>query len=95
MNIEQLKKAFGFSNIGSILNEIKSISQNANISTILEENLIDLGEVTKFDRPKRNKSPLELPTSLGDVVHVDILFGAGTSIGGYRYALFLVDKATR
>ena len=95
MNMEQLQKSFGFRNISSILNEIKATSQNLNLSTTLEENIIDLGQVAKFDRPKRNTTPLELPTSLGDIVHADILFGAGTSIGGYRYALFLVDRATR
>ena len=38
---------------------------------------------------------LDLPTSFGDVVHLDVLYGAGTAFGGTKYALYLVDRATR
>ena len=42
-----------------------------------------------------DSTPLTLPQSFGDVVHCDILYGSNTSLKGYRYALFLIDKATR
>eukprot|EP00957_Ditylum_brightwellii_P176208 13417498-Ditylum_brightwellii.AAC.1 len=47
--------------------------------------------------PKRNRNTtlLQKPTTFGEVVHFDIVYGAGTSIGGYRYTLWLVDRATR
>jgi len=93
--MDQMRKMFGFRNIQSILNELKQTTQNLHISTTDSEPIIDLGEVSTINKPKRNTTPLNLPEQFGDLIHMDILFGSGTSIGGYRYALFLVDRATR
>ena len=93
--IDQLKRNFGFRNIQSILNEMKTTIDNLHVSTSDKEPITDLGEVTTINKPKRNTNPLNLPEKFGDLIHMDILFGSGTSIGGYRYALFLVDRATR
>jgi len=93
--IDQLKRNFGFRNIQSILNEMKTTINNLHISTSDKEPITDLGEVTTINKPKRNTTPLDLPERFGDMIHMDILFGSGTSVGGYRYALFLVDRATR
>eukprot|EP00957_Ditylum_brightwellii_P004578 347976-Ditylum_brightwellii.AAC.1 len=42
-----------------------------------------------------NKSPVQKPQEFGEVFHYDIVHGAGTAIGGYRYVLWLVDRASR
>jgi len=93
--IDQMRKMFGFRNIQSILAELKQTTQNLHVSTTDNEPIIDLGEVSTIPKPRRNTTPLNLPEKFGDLIHMDILFGSGTSIGGYRYALFLVDRATR
>eukprot|EP00957_Ditylum_brightwellii_P186085 14167881-Ditylum_brightwellii.AAC.1 len=43
----------------------------------------------------RNTTPITKPSTFREVVHFDIVYDAGTSIGGYRYALWLVDRVTR
>eukprot|EP00957_Ditylum_brightwellii_P016299 1225853-Ditylum_brightwellii.AAC.1 len=46
-------------------------------------------------KSKRNTDPITKPEKFGDVVHFDIVYSSGTAIGGYRYALWLVDRATQ
>ena len=55
----------------------------------------DYGEVATLPKRRRNKTPGDLPALFGDVLHYDIVYGANTVIGGYRYALFLVDTKPR
>ena len=93
--IDQLRRGISFRNISSIINELKQTATNFTISTMDKEPIIDIGEASTIDRPKSNKQALTLPKSPGDIVHADILFGSGTAIGGAKYALFLVDRATR
>ena len=95
LSIDQLKKGFGFRNIQSIIKELQQTSSKFRLSTLDKEPILDLGEVATIDRSKRNTTLLDLPRNLGDVVHMDILFGSNTAINGIKYALFIVDKATR
>ena len=44
---------------------------------------------------KRNTTPSNPPPNYSDIWHVDIGYGPTTAIGGIRYCLMLVDKATR
>ena len=94
--IDQLKKGFGFRNIENILPQIKETTQsNFSLTTKDKEKILDLGETATISKTKRNTNPLPLPQSFGDVMHMDIIYGTVTAIEGYRYALFIVDRATR
>ena len=93
---DQLRKAFGFRNIDPLLPQIQATSQhNFSISTKDREKIIDLGDVATIHRSKRNTTPLPLPHAFGDIMHMDIIFGSVTAIEGFRYGLFIVDRATR
>jgi len=92
---DQLKKYFGFRNVSTIIKELKETTTNFGISTMDSEPVLDIGETATIDKPRRNTEPLPLPINPGDIVHADILFGSGPAIGGARYALFLVDRASR
>ena len=94
-SVDQIRKGFGFKNVNSFLNELKTTSKKFSISTEDREPVLDIGEAATMDKPRRNTTPLPLPTSCGDIVHMDIVFGSGQSIKGYKYALFFVDRATR
>ena len=93
--MDQVQKAFGFRNVGSIINQIKETNENCLISTKDVEPILDLGQVASIDKPKRNTHPLPFPPNRGDVLHMDIIYGSGKSISGIKYALFIVDRATR
>jgi len=43
----------------------------------------------------KTKDPVEIPSNFGDVMHVGIVWGCNTRIGGAKYALFVVDRASR
>ena len=95
MSIDQLKKGFRFRNVQSIIKELQHTSEKFRLSTLDKEPILDLGEISTIDKSKRNTTPLDLPRNLGDVVHMNILFGSNTSLNGVKYALFIVNKATR
>ena len=94
--MDQLQRRLDFRNVASILPLIRATSQkNYSISTSDVEPIIDLGNTVTIDKSERSTIPLTLPNNFGDVVHVDILYGANTAHGGVKYALYLVDRATR
>jgi hypothetical protein len=53
-----------------------------------------LGDFATINNPAKGK-PLTTPCKYLDKVHLDIVFGDCLALGGYRYALVLVDVATR
>ena len=56
---------------------------------------MDLRTKYTINNNKRNTSLLPLPTNFESVIHMDILFGSKITISGIKYALFIVNKATR
>ena len=93
---DQLRQAFGFRNINKILPLLKQTSQHTfTISTQDAEPIIDLGAVATIKTPSRNTTPLSLPHKFGDLFHCDIVYGSETAYEGIRYALIMVDRATR
>ena len=95
LTVDQLRKGFGFRNINNFVKNLKTTATNFSISTMDREQVLDLGEVATMDKSKRNNTITSLPPNPGDIVHMDIIHGQGTAISGIKYALFLVDKATR
>ena len=93
--MDQVQKAFGFRNVSPIINQIKETNENCLISTKDVEPILDLGKVASIDKPKRNTHPLPFPPNRGDVLHMDIIYGSGKSISRVKYALFIIDRATR
>ena len=91
-----LRKGFGFRNTVTLANTIRDFTAKTfSLTTSDSPDIIDIGKIATIDKSKRTTTPLTLPNSFGDVVHCDILYGSTTSLKGFRYALFLIDKATR
>jgi transposase InsO family protein len=53
-----------------------------------------IGDYTTINNPPKGK-PLKKRRKYLEKVHLDIVFGDCVALGGYRYALILVDAATR
>mmetsp|Transcript_21148 Transcript_21148/g.26890 ORF Transcript_21148/g.26890 Transcript_21148/m.26890 type:complete len:438 (+) Transcript_21148:1038-2351(+) len=93
---EIFQKAVGFRNIHPLLKHMTRVSQNTlHVKDLGTYMVRDPGELATLPKSKRNTNPITKPEKFGDVVHFDIVYGLGTAIGGYRYALWLVDRATR
>ena len=91
-----MKPNFGFRQISHIIHEIKTVSErNFHISYNNNEPITSLGDVATISTPKRNHSPIPLPLQFDYIFHMDIVFGSKTAIGGIKYGLFLIDRATR
>jgi len=56
---------------------------------------MSLGSYATVPKAKRGTSLDRTSYKFLDAVHMDIAFGDCISVGGYRYALILVDRATR
>ncbi len=56
---------------------------------------ISLGLYMTIPKAPRGKSIDQTLSRYIDIVHIDIAFGDCASIGGYKYALIFVGRATR
>jgi hypothetical protein len=72
------------------------------ISTTKDGSFIDngkfpasIGAYTTIPKAPRGKLIDQTPSKYLDIVHLDIAFGNCMSIGGFKYALTFVDRATR
>ena len=55
----------------------------------------DPGDMATIPEKCRNTKPLKLPDRFGEVLHLDIIYGSGTAIGGYRYSLWFVYRRSK
>lgn len=95
-NWDLMQKSVGYMNMNLVLKHLKTIA----LDTILVPNLgrspiTDRGEVATLPKRKRNTKLRSRPENIGATVHYDIAHGTGTAIGGVRYVLVLIDKASK
>ena len=96
INVDELRKLIGFRNTDSIIPHLHECFQpNFHLSKLDREPVLNLGEVATIDKTKISKTPVPLPKHFGDVMHADIGYGCTAGIAGVKYALFIVDRATR
>ena len=96
LNRDDLHQSLGFRNTDSVIKNVHQIAKNnITISNIESDPTVDLGTVATIHQRKQNTSRLQSTGTFGDVVHCNIGFGSKMAIGGTKYALFFVDKATR
>ena len=96
ITIEELRKLLGYRQPDTVLEHIHTCFQpNFHISNIDREPTLELGEIATIDKTRIPTNPVKLPRNFGDVMHVDIGYGCSAGIGGIKYALFVVDRATR
>ena len=93
---DELRKSLGFLNVERIIPHLKDYFQpNYHISNINRDLILDIGEVDTLNDTKINEDPVKLPSIFGDVMYVDIGYGRNTGIGGAKYAIFVMDRASR
>ena len=94
-NWDLMQKSVGHMNTGLVLKHLRTVA----LDTILVPNLgrspiTDRGEIATLPKRRRNTKQRPRPDNIGDTVHYDIAHGTGSAIGGVRYVLVLIDKAT-
>ena len=89
-------KAIGFHNVERVLTKMKQVAQpTLKINDLGRDPMWDPGKMATMPKQCRNTTPLQPPKRFGDIFHFDIVYGSGTAIGGYRYALWLMDRRSK
>ena len=82
------QKRVGFLNTDKIQPLLQTVfKKNFHISSIEQEPVLNLGDVTTLDKPTSKKT-VPLPYNFADVIHIDIGYGCSSGLGGTKYALF-------
>ena len=92
---DTLSQSIGFRKVEDI---IKNFSKIAQPTVTIQRNSspeLSAGELATMKEVRRNTSPTQLPRQYNDVWHIDIGFGPTVGIGGTKYTLMCIDKATR
>ena len=75
--------------------DVSSIAQDTVDLVEGTELPLELGDVANIHHARRNTLPVPRPPQYNHVVHMDIGYGDCVAIGGSRYVLTFVDRATR
>jgi hypothetical protein len=54
--------------------------------------VLDAGDLAIMKKSARNTKPVPHPSSFGEVIHMDIVFGPEVSLGNVHHALLLTDR---
>ena len=75
---------------------MKQVAQpTLKINDLFRDLMWDPGEMTTMPKQCHNITPLQRTERFGDLVQFDIVYGYGKSIGGYRYALWFVNRRSK
>ena len=79
--------------MAKILKKMNIVTANTvSVPDIGTSEKLDPGKAATLPKRRRNKKSNTKPTKIGHTIHYDIGHGTGTSIGGVKYVLVLVDK---
>ena len=96
MSRDDLRHALGWRNIDKVMKHLTAIAKpTIHIADPTPEPMESIGPVSTVDKRRANTTPVLPPQQYADVFHMDIVYGTGKAIGGIRYGLFIVDRATR
>jgi hypothetical protein len=57
--------------------------------------VLDTGEFANLRKTPRNTTPVPRPSSFGEVIHMDIVFGPDIAVGNIHYGLLFTDCYSR
>ena len=93
---DYLAQSTGFYNNNNFIKYVPTVrDNNVNIKQHDGPPLSDEGYSATLRSRRRNTSPSKTSYAYSDVWHMDIGYGPTTAIGGIRYSLMLIDKATK
>ena len=96
INWNILEKCVGFANMKKVLSKMNIVTANTVTVPQLGKNpQLDRGAAANLRKGNRNRKSKTKATGVGHTIHYDIGHGTGTSIGGVKYVLVLLDKSTK
>jgi hypothetical protein len=93
---DYIRASMGFRRVETIKRHLKSLY---GLTVILDscppDAVLYAGDFATLHKSPRNTTPVVRPTSFGDVIHMDIIFGPAISLGNIHYGLLFTDRYSR
>jgi hypothetical protein len=87
-----IRASVGFCRIDSLKQHLSTLYQDTiHLDTTSPDAVLDMGDLATIKKSARNTTPVPRPSSFGDVIHMDIVFGTNVSIGNIHYSLLFTD----
>jgi hypothetical protein len=96
MNEDFLRASLGFRRIDTFKQHLPVLYQNnIRLDHTPADAVMDNSDLANTRKTKRNTSPVPRPSSFGDTIHMDIVFGPEVAIGNVHYGLLFTDCFSR
>jgi len=96
MNEDFLRASLGFRRIDTLKQHLPVLYQNnIRLDHTPADAVLDNGDLANMRKTKRNTSPVPRPSSFGNTIHMDIVFGPEVAIGNIHYGLLFTDCFSR
>ncbi len=93
---DYIRASVGFRRIDTLKKELQNLYKNSIVlDNLPPDAVLDMGDLATMKKTPRNTTPIPRPSNLGDVIHMDIVFGPDVSLGNIHYGLMFSDRATR
>jgi hypothetical protein len=90
-------QSIGFQNPSILIKHLHQLGdESVQLQNLQQTIVIDVGTIASIKSNQHNSTPSRPPAKYSNIWHIDIGYGPNTpAIGGAKYTLLLVDKATR
>jgi hypothetical protein len=97
MTWDALDRSIGFQNPSMLIKHMHQLGdKSVQLQNLQQNPVIDIGTTASIKSNQRNTTPSKPPAKYSDIWLMDIGYGGpNTAIGGAKYTLLLIDKATR
>jgi hypothetical protein len=91
-----MRSSLGFRRIDIMKHNFSDLYQSSvRLDSSPPDAVLDMGDFTTMRKSARNTTPNTKPSSFGDVMHVDIVFGPEVALGNIHYGLLFSDRFSR
>jgi hypothetical protein len=96
MSEDYLRASVGFRRIDTLKQQFEKLYLGSvKIDSMPADAILDSGDLATLRKKDRNTTPVPRPSSFGEVIHMDIVFGPEISIGNIHYGLLFADRFSR
>jgi hypothetical protein len=91
-----LHASFGFRQVETLEEHFHELYLNTiKLDSTPADAVLDPGDIATMQKKARNTDLVPRSSNFGDVIHMDIVFCAGVSIGNVHYVLLFTDRFSR
>jgi hypothetical protein len=65
------------------------------LDSLPDDAILDKGDFATLRKSARNTMPVPRPSTFGEVIHIDIVFGPDIALGNIHYGLLFMDHYSR